>query len=148
MVSFPFAHQCLCVSFHVAFFCLQLVESSSFTAEHAKSASVNAEHARMHSSLMSYIEQASASAQTHLAELHKQRESLLWEKYNVDSLTFDVMMARYPVMAEEIYAEIDAHEWFVDSGVVDMPKGWGVLVLDQAGKPTARPAEVEDDHHH
>ena len=49
---------------------------------------------------MSHMETQAASAAARLVELKKQRESLLWEKYNVDSLTFDVMMARYPVCPE------------------------------------------------
>jgi hypothetical protein len=96
---------------------------------------------------MKYMETSASAASERLEQLKKQRESLLWEKYNVDSLTFDVMMARYPVLAEEIYAEVDAQEWFVDSGVVDMPKGWGMLVLDEAGKPTPKPKEEEHHHH-
>ena len=97
---------------------------------------------------MKYMETSATEASARLEQLKKQRESLLWEKYNVDSLTFDVMMARYPVLAEEIYAEVEAHEWFVDTGVVDMPKGWGVLVLDEAGNPTPKPKEEDHHHHH
>jgi hypothetical protein len=96
---------------------------------------------------MAVMEKSVVDDKARLAKLKEQRESLLWEKYNVDSLTFDVMMARYPVLANEIYAEVDAQEWFVDTGVVEAPKGWGVLVLDAAGKPTPKPAE-EPHHHH
>jgi hypothetical protein len=159
---------------------------------------------------MAVMEKSVVDDKARLAKLKEQRESLLWEKYNVDSLTFDVMMARYPVLANEIYAEVDAQEWyllfsifvlideqmerlhtsdkpnthqafffhrfcfphvlalihwliamhvfsldfsvlliphrFVDTGVVEAPKGWGVLVLDAAGKPTPKPAD--DTHHH
>ncbi len=44
----------------------------------------------------SYMEKSAVEDKKRLAALKQQRESLLWEKYNVDSLTFDVMMARYP----------------------------------------------------
>jgi hypothetical protein len=34
----------------------------------------------------------------------------------------------YPPLAAEIYSEVEQQEWFVDTGVVEAPKGWGVLV--------------------
>ena len=124
----------------------QVIAKNSYDAEASSAPAIAKEHARVNKELFAYMESAATQDKVRLATLKAQRESLLWEKYNVDSLTFDVMMARYPVLAEEIYAEVDAQEWMVDTGIVEAPKGWGVLVLDSAGKATPKPAE--DPHHH
>jgi hypothetical protein len=62
------------------------------------------------------------TAKTRITELEQQHKSLLWEKYNLENLNFDVMMARYPLIADEISAELDADEFFIDTGVVEAPK--------------------------
>ena len=39
-----------------------------------------------------------------------------------------LLLLSYPPLAAEIYSEVEQQEWFVDTGVVEAPKGWGVLV--------------------
>eukprot|EP00455_Lapot_gusevi_P015407 TRINITY_DN177_c0_g1_i2.p1 TRINITY_DN177_c0_g1~~TRINITY_DN177_c0_g1_i2.p1 ORF type:complete len:222 (+),score=97.85 TRINITY_DN177_c0_g1_i2:66-731(+) len=99
------------------------------------------------SKLFARVEEQSQAAAKTLASVKIAQESLLWEKYNLDTLTYELFAARYPKIAEEAEDEVENDEWLVDLGSGSLEKGWGVLVFDENGNPTPRKAE-EDHHHH